>query len=326
MHRSLSFPFFILGCSFPFPSLSLSSKSPHRQLRRAFKKVDTFSHVNVAYVTMLACSLCSRQSCTFVWYKAFAERFSADSQKGVVRIVERVCADNTSEWHDPPTMAHKPFHSSSADATTEHQERACALSVAAITSSPPLLPCNCTGKVFQFSAKDVYILSDAQSPFTKGEADEEREQKITSLYPCYIAGGCPLVVQVQTVHTGTTHCEEAVRLFVRASLGAAEAVNRHFVYFYSLPKTRFDQWQRHSTVFDERIKRCRRRPSLVRADRFTDVSEVDCDVLEMIDLPLSKLVTRDAYCRHGAPSGGSGGACGAEPSVHNVEDVDAVPM
>ncbi|KPI89132.1 hypothetical protein ABL78_1776 [Leptomonas seymouri] len=231
-----------------------------------------------------------------------------------------------SELHDSSMAAQESLLSGAVDKAPERQEPVFDLSSA--TAFTPMLPRqSCAGKKLCFSSKHVYALKSTMAPLAKAEDEGEgEEQGLTSLYPCYIACGCLAAVQVRAIHTGAAQSEEAVRLMLHTSQGADDVTSQRCAFFHPLPDMTFDRWRRHWTVFANAMRQYERRSSIVRADHYVGVSQVDKEVLEMIGLPLSRLMADDV-CRRSRTAGGDGSVAAALETLScNLEDVDAIPM
>jgi hypothetical protein len=269
-------------------------------------------------MALLARTLGCRQRHTFAWYTGLAEHFSADTQQGVVRLGG--CARATAipggdEPHSPPVSKRSAGLECCNTTTAVEAASSAELGDAATLSTTRCDKC-LRKTTLAFSSHDVYAWSAA-----------DRRSAAVPLYPCYIMRGCPLMVHVETMYKGNTASMHAIRLYVCAPPGDADAMGQSCVYFRLLPEAVFERWERHLAVFSGAMKPCKWSSYGGAADPFAQVSPVEREVLEMIDLPLPQLFSEEARRHRGSSIFGSCcGTAGGAASESTPECVDAIPM
>ncbi|KAL7709298.1 hypothetical protein N2W54_007840 [Lotmaria passim] len=285
---------------------------------------------------MLRRSFHCRRSCAFAWYRGVTEHFSADTQKGMVRLAECIRTAEASEAEDREIMRRSASRLGvcvRSNAQTSFSE-----SVVNFTSSTTPVGQEDTKATLMFSSKDVYLLpsipvpsakkTDMEKEDKKREGNSEGEQPAVSLHPCYIACGCPLLVFVQSTYRGTTRSSTALQLYAEPLNGGAAAAKENGSFYYSLPNTLFERWKWHAASFGSSTTRCKRFTPACSADQFPDIGVMDREVLEMIDLPLSRLISGDVQHRFAAADDDddAGNNPGPYAAAGSLEDVEGIPM
>ncbi|AYU80239.1 hypothetical protein conserved [Leishmania donovani] len=207
-------------------------------------------------------------------YRGEVLHFSADAQTGLVRLVACLC-DST---------AATP---SGAGVAAVRDEEARLWSQEA-----------CRAQCVPFSSKQVFVSAAPLSADTTQDEDV-LEATAACIFPCYISCGCPVVVQVSPGHHNSNSSEAEVmsvscappslrvkRLYVHNPAGSKQGTHdAHTASYYArLPDASFQCWQEHSKAVDGILDVCKGRPDSALHKRFTGLSSLDVEVLELLNL------------------------------------------